>query len=196
MAVLEQLRAARRDPALAVLEGFHALKHALRFGADVVFAATDDPPLAARLATELAPDLGLDRVLRPLEPGALGPGAHHTRVVAVVRRPAFVAPPRGTGPVVALENPRHPGNLGAVVRVRRSEAEGEQVFEGGDCQMDLGAIAPFRAVPACPLPAFRRTLQRAVVENRRRGMWSSPQNKHDATAWVAARLTPEAMKVR
>src|ERR1700759_5046461 len=28
-------RPARRDPALAVLEGFHALKHALRFGAEV-----------------------------------------------------------------------------------------------------------------------------------------------------------------
>src|SRR5690349_3034029 len=31
----ERFLAARRDPSLAVLEGFHAVKHALRFGADV-----------------------------------------------------------------------------------------------------------------------------------------------------------------
>ena len=28
-----RFRTARRDPALTVVEGFHALKHALRFGA-------------------------------------------------------------------------------------------------------------------------------------------------------------------
>ena len=32
-ALVRRYRAARRDPELAVLEGFHALKHALRFGA-------------------------------------------------------------------------------------------------------------------------------------------------------------------
>ena len=40
--VVQRYRAARRDPGLALLEGFHALKHALRFGADVVEAVAVD----------------------------------------------------------------------------------------------------------------------------------------------------------
>ncbi len=41
--LVEQFAAARRDRELAVLEGFHALKHALRFGAEIVRVATADP---------------------------------------------------------------------------------------------------------------------------------------------------------
>ena len=36
MSTAERFHRARRDPELAVLEGFHALKHALRFGADIL----------------------------------------------------------------------------------------------------------------------------------------------------------------
>ena len=48
---------ARRDPELTVLEGFHALKHALRFGAEVETAVATDPARAGGLAADLAPDL-------------------------------------------------------------------------------------------------------------------------------------------
>jgi TrmH family RNA methyltransferase len=48
-------------------------------------------------------------------PALLGPDAHHTGVLAVARRPAPRAP--GPGRVVLLEDPRHLGNVGAVVRV-------------------------------------------------------------------------------
>ena len=48
---------ARHDPALVVLEGFHALKHALRFGAEVLEAVTADPAAILALAEALAPDL-------------------------------------------------------------------------------------------------------------------------------------------
>ena len=40
-----------------MLEGFHALKHALRFGAEVIEAVAADPAELERLAAELAPDL-------------------------------------------------------------------------------------------------------------------------------------------
>src|SRR3954471_18056602 len=53
----ERFRRARTDPSLAVLEGLHALKHALRFGADVRVAITADVDAAHALARELAPDL-------------------------------------------------------------------------------------------------------------------------------------------
>ena len=41
---------ARRDPSLAVLEGFHPLKHALRFGATILEVVTDDAERLASLA--------------------------------------------------------------------------------------------------------------------------------------------------
>src|SRR4051795_6003634 len=47
---------ARRDPALAVLEGFHPLKHALRFGASVVEVVCRDVEALDELAVRLAPD--------------------------------------------------------------------------------------------------------------------------------------------
>jgi TrmH family RNA methyltransferase len=107
---------ARSDPALVLLEGFHALKHARRFGADVLAAVTSDPDGLAALAAGLAPDLDVDGVA-PVAPELLGPHAHHTGVLAVARRPAFDPAALGPGRIVLLEDPRHLGNVGAVVRV-------------------------------------------------------------------------------
>ncbi len=115
--------AARSDPGLVLLEGFHALKHALRFGAEVVAAATSDRAALERLAAELAPDvaepIGALVAERPL--AGLVDRIPHTGVVAVAVRPAFAAglvlDAPGAAPVVLLEDPRHLGNVGAVVRV-------------------------------------------------------------------------------
>lgn len=117
---------ARRDPALAVLEGFHALKHALRFDAAVLDVWTTDPEALRRLAARLAPDLA-DRIADLASTvdvetfRELAPTPHPTGVVALARRPehypaaALMAPePR---PVVLLDRPTHHGNIGAVVRV-------------------------------------------------------------------------------
>jgi TrmH family RNA methyltransferase len=107
------------DERLVRLEGFHALKHALRFGAEVVAAATDDAAALDALARRLAPDvrerIAAVAVERPLAP--LVARRPHTGVVAVARRPPFEPPPAGGAPVVLLEDPRHLGNVGAVVRV-------------------------------------------------------------------------------
>src|ERR1700682_6499471 len=48
---------ARRDQSLVVLEGFHALKHAVRFGANILEVLSSDPAELDRLADVLAPDL-------------------------------------------------------------------------------------------------------------------------------------------
>ena len=108
------IAAARSDPELVLLEGFHALKHATRFGAELLVAVTSDPARLAALAAELAPELDVDGV-ETVPSALLGPDAHHTGVLAVARRPAPRAP--GPGRVVLLEDPRHLGNVGAVVRV-------------------------------------------------------------------------------
>lgn len=124
--LIERYRSARSDIGLAVLEGLHALKHALRFGAEVTDARTRDPVALESLAAELAPDV-VDRVMalaEPVEPGTfdeLAPSPHPTGVIALARRPAVtptaVLDAPGDAPVILLERPTHHGNIGAVVRV-------------------------------------------------------------------------------
>lgn len=125
-ALTERYRVARRDPTLAVLEGLHALKHALRFGAEVLDARTPDPAALQALTARLAPDVS-DLVARhatPIHPdlfSTLAPSAHPTGVIALARRPAVdpagALAARGAAPAVLLERPTHHGNIGAVVRV-------------------------------------------------------------------------------
>lgn len=119
--ITERFRAARGDPELAVLEGFHAVKHALRFGAELLEVAIRNEQEVKRLAEELAPD-----VAEPLLAAAggahgrlfdaLAPRPPDTGVVAIARRPRPTEA-LGEGRVVLLENPRHLGNLGACIRV-------------------------------------------------------------------------------
>jgi len=121
-----RFRKARRDPALTVVEGFHALKHALRFGAELVEAVAVEPERLERLARELAPDLAGqlgDRVERvdPETLADLTPLVPRTGVAAIARRPpvdvpAVLADPR-PAPVVLLEQPKNMGNIGACIRV-------------------------------------------------------------------------------
>jgi TrmH family RNA methyltransferase len=125
-ALIRRYRAARRDPQLAVLEGFHALKHALRFGAEIVEAVADDRARLRELAAELAPDLGdaLAERTAPVAPeliAELVPQAPRTGVVAIARRPqvdlSAVLAAKDPAPLVLLEDPRTMGNMGACVRV-------------------------------------------------------------------------------
>jgi TrmH family RNA methyltransferase len=125
-ALIRRFRAARREPGLAVLEGFHAFKHALRFGAEIEEAVAVDPVELERLAEELAPDLSgafgdLVTQVAPEQLAELVPQAPRTGVVAIARRaPVDVAEMLGAerpAPVVLLEDPRNMGNMGACVRV-------------------------------------------------------------------------------
>jgi TrmH family RNA methyltransferase len=120
---LALLRRAQRDPSLVLLEGMHALKHAVRFGARVEVVASPEPEELARLLARVAPDLTL-----PVAPGAVEAGtwraltggrALPSPCLAVAVRPTtdvaevLARPAR----LLVLEQPRNPGNTGAVVRV-------------------------------------------------------------------------------
>jgi TrmH family RNA methyltransferase len=117
---------ARRDPSLAVLEGLHPVKHALRFGATMLEVVCSDRAELDRLTAVLAPDLGarLRGLAREVEPSVfarLAPLAPSTGVIGLAERPpidpaAVLADPRPS-PVVLLEDPRDLGNMGACVRV-------------------------------------------------------------------------------
>ncbi|MEV4431956.1 TrmH family RNA methyltransferase [Streptomyces sp. NPDC049555] len=115
-------------PDAVLLDGFHALKHALRFGAPVSMALTSDRAAALELAEDLADDL-TDRLADLLVEvpaqtlRTLLPRVHPTGVAALAGRPdrdahlqALARRPR-RAPVVVLDNPRNLGNVGAVVRL-------------------------------------------------------------------------------
>lgn len=114
---------ARRDHGSVVLEGFHTVKHALRFGAQLDLLVTPDPARLDELARELAPDL------RPLPAtevdretwDRITAGGLPSPALGVAARPFVdieeVLAGRRDAPVVLLETPRHLGNVGAAVRV-------------------------------------------------------------------------------
>ncbi|MEV4865783.1 TrmH family RNA methyltransferase [Streptomyces ossamyceticus] len=111
-----------------LLDGFHALKHALRFGAEVPVAVAVDRAAALALADDLAPDVRepLTALLTEVPEETyrtLVPRPHPTAVAALAVRPArathlaaLAHTPR-TAPVVVLDSPRNLGNAGAVIRL-------------------------------------------------------------------------------
>ena len=125
-ALIDRFRQARRDTSLAVLDGLHAVKHALRFGADTLETVSPDVGAVLRLAGEVAPDV-IPRLADEMTPvssedfARLSPVPPDTGVIAIARRPPTtvddVLEALGNAPVVLLENPRNPFNIGATVRV-------------------------------------------------------------------------------
>ena len=144
----QQFAQARGDAGLAVLEGFHALKHALRFGAEIVAVAAVDPGALERMAAELAPDLcgrfvALAQPVTAEQLATLAPHVPRTKVVALARRPPFdVAQLRARrdAPIVLLEDPRDLGNVGAVVRVAAAAGAAGVLTSGQSDPWDPAAL--------------------------------------------------------
>ena len=110
---------------LVTLDGFHAVKHAVRFGADIVdivAVGTAWQEMAATLASDVAAELeGRVRIVETVEFERVSPRRHPTGIAAVARRPSYAVNPAAdtarTAPAILLENPRRLGNVGAVIRV-------------------------------------------------------------------------------
>ncbi|MFD0556397.1 tRNA G18 (ribose-2'-O)-methylase SpoU [Stackebrandtia endophytica] len=108
--------------ASVLLDGFHAIKHAMRFGAEVMIMVSADPAQLDRLAADLAPDVAaaMAAAARPVSDEALGrlvARPHPTKMAALAKRPSGGVAAGSAGPIVVLDDPRHLGNVGAVVRV-------------------------------------------------------------------------------
>lgn len=113
-------------PDRVVLEGFHAFKHAIRFGAEIEIVVASKP--IDELIETLAPDL---------EAKLMGSSAIEVRNISVDDLRKLPGRPHPTGiaavavrppdtelfqmvhdrPVVVLDDPQHHGNIGASVRV-------------------------------------------------------------------------------
>ena len=124
--LVEHFRGARSDPSLALLEGFHPIKHALRFGAELLEVVCLSAAELASLTANHAPDIagGFEGHVTEVTTEVfeeLAPLAPPTGVIAIARRPAVSLSEMlnnpAPAPVVLLERPRNLGNIGAAVRV-------------------------------------------------------------------------------
>jgi len=116
---------ARNDSSLVVIEGFHPLKHAIRFGAELLEVVSPNLDELTALQSEYAPDItskfkNLVTAIPEDVFKKLAPVRPPTGVMAIARRPvidlaALLADPAPV-PVVLLENPRNLFNVGAAVR--------------------------------------------------------------------------------
>lgn len=131
--------ATKSDPTLALLEGVHPLKHALRFEAQILQVVSPNPREALAELLEVAPDVGnlLKLPIQAIPSEAfsrLVSGFGRCNVVAVARRPTTDAPALmarpDRRPFVFLENPRDLGNIGAAVRVAAAAGAGGVLVSG------------------------------------------------------------------
>ena len=124
--LVEKFRSARTDPALAVLEGFHPLKHAIRFGAHLELVVAVSLDELAELGKKYGPDIAsvLEGQVELVQKDVfrhLAPVPPPTGVIGIARRPvaslmAMLNDPV-QAPIVLLENPRNMLNIGAAIRV-------------------------------------------------------------------------------
>lgn len=90
---IDRFRKARRDAGLVALDGLHPVKHARRFGAELLEVVSPNPEALRRLAAELAPDVA-DELLELAQPvsaaefAQMSPNPPDTAVIAIARRPA------------------------------------------------------------------------------------------------------------
>jgi TrmH family RNA methyltransferase len=122
-----QFHTARRgDGACVVLEGVHAVKHALRFDANLLAAYTADKKRSCALMYELGGPKESEALKQLLEEvletelAALAPNALRSSLMALAEHPYATqgTPQPAEGkPIVYLEDPHDLENVGAVIRV-------------------------------------------------------------------------------
>lgn len=108
-----------------VVEGFHAVKHAMRFGAVFRELVSVEGEPWRELAVDLAPDvtnqIGERVNVDDVRFGLLSPRRHPTGIVGLAERPDYTLNPMLVSdrsfPAILLENPKRTGNVGAVIRV-------------------------------------------------------------------------------
>jgi tRNA G18 (ribose-2'-O)-methylase SpoU len=134
--LIARFRAARTDEHWAVLEGLHAIKHAIRFGAAIDLIVAHDVGAVGRLAHHLASDT-VERLTGAMQSvdratfDQLSPTPPETGVIAIAARPAHSeAALRRSGPIVLLESPAHHGNIGAAIRVAAAAGAAALVTTG------------------------------------------------------------------
>jgi len=116
---------AYRNDQLCVLEGFHPARHAIAFGTTLESAVTYDPDRLFQLIEKMAPDAHeqIESVLTVLSReqfSNLSQRSLSSPLLSIAKRPHYAIDelwrPNGK-PIVFLDRPRNPGNVGAAIRV-------------------------------------------------------------------------------
>jgi TrmH family RNA methyltransferase len=124
---------------LVFLDGFHAVKHAMIFGAEMLLLLCANYAKLKELSGGLGADLtgrilSNTRSVRWRQIERIVPGrAHWTGLWGVATRPSYSEQDavNSEGPIVLLENPENPGNTGACIRVAAAGNAGAVIVIGG-----------------------------------------------------------------
>jgi TrmH family RNA methyltransferase len=139
-------REARRDPDLAVLEGLHALKHALRFGAQIERVVLTDPERVRALAQTMAPDVlgvlaqrlqtatsvprgALAQSIETAPPDPLDTPPQHTRTAAPDPLDPVPPPTQTVVPEVFATLAPQPPATGVIALARRPPYDASSVLQ-------------------------------------------------------------------
>lgn len=142
--LIEKFRNARKSKNKVVLEGFHAIKHAFRFNAEIIKCVTCDLDYLNQLTALLAPDIktslaNIEIVTEKLF-RELSPTPPESKIIAVAEKPHYslddVLKKKQLNPIVLLDEPSHPGNVGSAIRVAAA-ARAHAVFI-------MGKLDPWR----------------------------------------------------
>lgn len=134
---------------MAVLEGFHPLKHALRFGATVEIVVTFQPRLLEELCRTLAPDVAEQMQARAITVDEatfrqLAPVPPKTGVMSLAKRRAIdierLLLADRKSPLLVLERPADLGNVGASIRVAASAGASGVITTGPQDPWHAAAI--------------------------------------------------------
>lgn len=127
----------RRSDSLVTLEGFHALKHALRFNGKVLRAVSPDKDKLLRLTEQLAPDIleQLSKLIQQVDVSVynqLAPIPPRSGVIALAKRPKYSLETvlKSGKNIVLLDDPRDHQNVGAVIRVGAAADAGAVLTTG------------------------------------------------------------------
>jgi len=133
----QQYIAARRDQNQVVLEGVHALKHAIRFEAEIIDAITPDKLKLLELCNRLAPKERnkVEKLVREVPESdylASSSVAIRSGVIAIAKRKTYSEDVIAdtTKPVVWLDNPKDHENVGAIIRLSAGLGAGAVVVTG------------------------------------------------------------------
>jgi len=134
--LIDLFQVARRSDDLAVIEGVQALKHAVRFKAEVQYYITCDIDALNNLLEELAKDVKAEIINNIQEVSEatfakLSPQPPRTKVIALAKRRSYIIDDIDKSkPIVFLEDPRDLENIGAVIRVSAAADTGAVIIRG------------------------------------------------------------------
>lgn len=134
--LIDTIQRARSNKSFAIIEGVQALKHAIRFKAEISEYITCDIDSVKQLLNELANDITHDIFADFTEVSEetfakLSRNPHRTKVMALAKRRDYqLSDVSDAKPIVFLENPKDLENIGAVIRAAAAADAGAVVITG------------------------------------------------------------------